>query len=77
MAAVIKQEKWKALKRPLATNGRPLVWAHCPGCDQLYKLDHEIADDGILTPSLDCPTCPFHETGVQLEGWPGEAALNG
>ena len=32
--------------------------------------DHAIAEDGTVTPSLDCPEdgCAFHEF-VKLEGW--------
>lgn len=33
-------------------------------------LDHEIADDGTVTPSVECPIegCGFHEN-VRLIGW--------
>lgn len=42
----------------------------CPGCKVSYYLDHEVAADGTVSPSLDCPTtgCNFHER-VKLEGW--------
>lgn len=33
--------------------------------------DHEVAENGTVTPSLQCPEdgCDWHET-VRLEGWP-------
>ena len=36
----------------------------------LHPTEHEIADDGTVTPSLDCPVegCSWHES-VKLEGW--------
>ena len=43
----------------------------CPICGTLAMLiDHEIAPDGTVTPSVVCPTegCDFHEF-VRLEGW--------
>lgn len=35
-----------------------------------HKLYHDIAADGTVWPSVDCPTpeCDFH-TNVKLEGW--------
>ena len=26
-------------------------------------------DDGLVTPSVDCTECEFHESGLVLEGW--------
>jgi len=40
----------------------------CPGCNLKAYLDHDVAADGTVTPSLDCPECSFHEH-VKLEGW--------
>lgn len=54
-------------------NGEKVLSAsiHCPHCDFKYYLDHEIASDGTVTPSVQCPTpgCAFHDH-VRLEGWP-------
>lgn len=52
----------------------PNVWVCCPECGQAAGLDHEIADDGTVTPSLDCPNerCTFHESGVKLKDWKEE-----
>lgn len=34
---------------------------------------HTIAPDGTVSPSVDCPhcACPYHESGVRLDGWRG------
>lgn len=54
-------------------NGETVLSAsiHCPECDFKYYLDHDIASDGTITPSVQCPTqgCNFHHH-VRLEGWP-------
>lgn len=45
--------------------------ATCPECGRTCSLlDHTIADDGAVHPSLVCPydDCSFHEW-VKLEGW--------
>jgi hypothetical protein len=44
------------------------VRVHCPGCGSGYFLDHDVKSDGTVTPSLDCPSCEFHEF-VRLEGY--------
>ncbi len=59
----------------------PLVWYRLTGAaDSLLATcakghtanlsDHSVAQDGIVTPSVVCPTegCHWHEN-VQLEGW--------
>jgi hypothetical protein len=58
----LEQGTWKIM------NGK--VWVACPGCGLMAMLDHEVAADGTVTPSLDCPEqrCAFHEW-VRLEGW--------
>ncbi len=50
------------------------VLVECPGCRQQYRLDHEISDLGVVTPSLDCPNdaCTFHDM-VILVGWPKQS----
>ena len=44
----------------------------CPGCGtKSFMSNHEIANDGSVTPSVGCPIdleC-YHEVGVVLEGW--------
>jgi hypothetical protein len=43
----------------------------CPTCGKTASLSgHEIADDGVVTPSVVCPydKCKFHEH-VTLGGW--------
>lgn len=53
-------------------NGEPRLSAsiHCPGCGQKYYLDHEIASDGTVTPSVECPTPGCFHDHVRLDGWP-------
>jgi hypothetical protein len=42
----------------------------CPQCGREAMLDHEIAADGTVSPSVQCPFpgCSFHDQ-VQLLGW--------
>lgn len=46
------------------------VFVECPGCHTVAPLNHDVADDGTVSPSLDCPfdDCSFHDH-VKLEGW--------
>lgn len=58
---------WKGLQRPV---GRSASFT-CPVCGQTGALtDHEIAEDGTVSPSVVCPRdgCTFHEY-IKLEGW--------
>jgi DNA-directed RNA polymerase subunit RPC12/RpoP len=45
-----------------------MILVECPGCNKKFALDHEVADDGTVTPSMDCPECAFHEF-VKLKDW--------
>lgn len=47
-----------------------LVYVRCPNGHGPFGLDHDVAKDGKVTPSLVCPIdgCGFHEFG-RLEGW--------
>jgi len=47
-----------------------LVFVQCPECGFKAALDHDIAEDGTVTPSLVCPNqnCDFHEF-VKLRDW--------
>lgn len=42
----------------------------CPKCGKYAELNHTIALDGTVSPSLVCPfsPCDFHDYG-NLEGW--------
>lgn len=45
------------------------VWIRCPKCSYAAALDHEIAADGTVTPSVECPSgCGFHDA-VKLADW--------
>jgi hypothetical protein len=46
------------------------VFVTCPGCGIEGRLDHDVAADGKVSPSLDCPSCEFHAF-VVLADWDG------
>ena len=47
------------------------VWMRCPYGHLGTLGDHAVADDGTITPSVQCPEpgCRWHET-VRLDDWP-------
>jgi hypothetical protein len=49
-------------------DGKITARVTCPGCRLTFALDHDIAEDGTVSPSLDCPVCVFHDF-VKLERW--------
>lgn len=59
---------WRPVNDP---SGEVKASITCPKCGQAAAIDHSIAADGAVTPSLVCPRdgCDFHEMG-KLEGWP-------
>lgn len=54
--------------------GTENVFVKCPGCGQEYRLEHDVSAEGVISPSLECPSddCTFHDT-VILVGWTGGA----
>jgi hypothetical protein len=62
----IERSKWVRV----VINGKTTARVVCPGCGMTFALDHDIASDGTVTPSMICPikSCGFHEY-VKLEGW--------
>lgn len=55
----------------ITSDGKETARAVCPSCGVSGSLeDHEIADDGTVSPSLVCATegCGFHAF-VTLAGW--------
>ncbi len=46
------------------------VDVRCPDCGRIGELDHDVAADGRVSPSLDCPqpACGFHAY-VVLDDW--------
>jgi hypothetical protein len=40
----------------------------CADCGEESILDHDIAPDGTITPSVECPACKWHVHG-RLIGW--------
>ncbi len=61
----IKKGGWKR-----CSNG--WVFVCCPGCGQVARINHDIDNDGKVTPSLDCPTetCHFHRFAMLLDWEP-------
>lgn len=52
-------------------DGKTIAVNYCPKCLKRGDLDeHQIAEDGTVTPSVVCPhePCDFHDH-VRLEGW--------
>jgi len=63
--------QWRGLK----ADGVRTAGLSCPDCGQVASLSHhKIDQDGIVTPSVVCPTegCKFHEW-IKLDGWSGVA----
>ena len=60
--------EWKPVQ--LQKTGERTARLVCPDCRCRALLDHSIATDGTVTPSVVCPTegCNFHEM-VRLSGW--------
>lgn len=54
----------------LWTTGKKRVLFACPLCGNVGLLDHEIAADGKVTPSVQCMKdgCSFHDM-IRLLGW--------
>lgn len=48
-------------------NGGSSVLLCCPGCGEMMYLPHEIASDGTVSPSVECPIkkyCPGEENCI-------------
>jgi predicted RNase H-like nuclease (RuvC/YqgF family) len=62
-----KTEEIKKLRRKLS---QQVAQKYAGVCGLGYSLDHDIASDGTVTPSLVCPTigCTWH-VNARLEGW--------
>lgn len=62
----LKPGTWK----PVYVDMKRTAKLACPGCGNAAVLDHEIAPDGTVTPSVECPfePCTFHDD-VKLLGW--------
>lgn len=63
-------ERWlpKGHWRFTFSDGKFTATIACPNCGAQGALDdHDIADDGRVTPSVVCE-CGFHNT-IQLSGW--------
>jgi hypothetical protein len=49
------------------------LFVRCGGCGVCAGLDHEVAPDGTVAPSLVCPDCGWHVMAT-LEGWQGQGS---
>jgi C4-type Zn-finger protein len=61
--------KWKRTEGRATKHWIATLW--CPGCDKEVSVSravHAVSDDGVVSPSMVCPHCPFHEF-IRLEGW--------
>ena len=70
MAEVPAKGQW----RRIILDGKPNAEICCPECGYVALLDHEIDDQGRVTPSVECPmvargACTFHRSGLLLRGW--------
>lgn len=53
---------------PATVDGKKTALVRCGDCGGGALLDHDIADDGKVSPSLGCPFCGWH-VFIRLEGW--------
>jgi hypothetical protein len=58
-------------QRVAMEDGSATARISCPKCGYIGLLDHEIADDGCVTPSIVCPNkdCDAHVGPAILMGW--------
>lgn len=56
--------------RTAMKDGTRTAWFRCANGHYGALTDHEVARDGTVSPSVECPEkeCTFHET-VRLEDW--------
>jgi hypothetical protein len=71
--AVLKRGAVEDRFEPGMWKGSVTIYVSCPKCGLIAALDHQVADDGTVTPSLVCPEdeggCGWHDT-VRLDSWP-------
>lgn len=50
--------------------GERTAWFCCPNGHKGALLDHKVAEDGTVSPSVACmvPNCSFHDN-IRLEDW--------
>lgn len=54
--------------KPSKLDGQPIVRVRCPK-GHVGILDHSVAADGTVSPSVECQSCDWH-VFARLEGWP-------
>ena len=52
------------------TEEKEVVYLRCPN-GHVASLDHGINVLGVVSPSVKCPKCGFHESNLVLEGYLG------
>lgn len=45
-----------------------IVYLRCPN-GHIARLDHAIDTKGIVSPSVQCPKCDFHESNLTLDNY--------
>lgn len=45
-----------------------VVYLRCPK-GHVARLDHGIDEKGIISPSVQCPKCDFHDSNLTLEDY--------
>ena len=45
-----------------------IVYLRCPK-GHVARLDHGIDAKGVVSPSVQCPKCDFHESNLTLDGY--------
>lgn len=58
----------------ITLDGKPTLYFMCPCGKRGALFDHDIADDGTVTPSVVHEDCGFHDY-IKLEHWPGQDIL--
>lgn len=61
----IERSKWNRV----TIDGKVTARVACPGCGLTFALDHTIAKDGTVSPSLVCPIKGCFHGFIRLEGW--------
>lgn len=62
---LVDSSNWRRAKR----DDEDIVVLTCPTCKRMAALDHEINQEGVVSPSVECPyDCGFHDH-IKLVGW--------
>lgn len=57
--------------KPITVDGKSSALIVCPGCGMRMQLKtHTVSADGVVTPSVVCRICNFHDY-ILLSDWSG------